>query len=150
MGRWSRAITHDTHGANAMTPPDDAMIADASGAPALQEAVMPLANGGVFAGWRAIETGPDPFEVMLGHQLGRPVYTVQTWFWRPGAAPHFFAWSSKVPHPDEAGPVLVRTTANYLYLTFLGGRPLFAEYSIALRRFDFVTKGWVGALVIPG
>ena len=133
-----------------MAPPDDAILADASGAPAMQEAVLALQNGGVFCGWSGIETQHDPFEVMLGHQLGSALYTVQTWFWRPGAAPHFFAWSSKVPHPDEAGPVLVRTTANYLYLTFLGGRPLFAEYNITQRRFDFVQTGWVGALVIPG
>lgn len=133
-----------------MTPPDDVMRADATGAPELLDAIVRQANGGVFVGWSAIETGPDPFEVSLCHQLRTLPYSVQTLFWRQGAAPHFFAWSSKVPHPEEAGPVLVRTTANYLHLTFLGGRPIFAEYSISQRPFDFVTQGWVGALVIPG
>jgi hypothetical protein len=127
----------------------DMIAADQTGAPMLRGA-MRLSRGGVFTGWSAISRRSDPFEVSLHHGLGAPLYAIHTWFWRGGAPPSFFSWSSKRPHPDEAGPVLVRSTPDWVHFTFEGGKPLFAEYDVHSGRYQLIGEGWIGALLLPG
>lgn len=124
--------------------------ADSTGAPQTLEANQASENGGVLVGWSRIEQGTKPFEVALHHGLGTAVSTLEYWFWgNQNNKPTIFRWSGKKSHPDEAGPVRILCTEEFIYFTFEANKPLFVDYEIAQDKFQPIANGWIGALVIP-
>lgn len=124
--------------------------ADARGAPTVQGRICRLKNGGVLAGWYAVEQGQEPLQVSIHHGLGAPFSVLEYWFWDGTNSPHVFRWSGKRPHPDEAGPVQILNTGDWLHFHFEPGKPVFARYELSNGRYDLVRSGWLGVLLLPG
>lgn len=126
----------------------DIFAADATGEP-MHSGVTRLANGGVFVGWSHLVAGDKPLEVALRHDLGALPYGVQYWFWTKGSAAHHFLWSGRTPRPNEAGPVQIVTTADWLYFYFEPGKPFFSRFNEPDGSFTPLYEGRIGALVTP-
>lgn len=130
--------------------PKKFLEAEPNNQPKTREKIQALPKGGVLAGWYKIVRANRPIEIGIPHYLDTEFYTIDYWFWAgSNDAFNLNRWSAKKPHPDDAGPVKVLGTRNFLYFYFEPDKPIYAHYDSAQNRFDMLNEGHIAALIIP-
>ena len=132
-----------------MRIPDEFLQVDETGAPKVLNRVHRLPEGGVWAAWWSIEQSPKPIELAINHNLGTPFGMMEYWFRDDVNPGTFYRWSGKKPHPDEAGPVQIQSTTNWIHFYFEANKPVFAMFEPSTGGYYLLRKGHLGVLLLP-